>query len=115
MKENEMDLALEDYQFVLNNSRAAFRESSLLKSARIYRVKKQFYKALKNYKELFQIASNEIYISESLDGQLECFHQLGQSDSVLVVGKNHFNFQYCSGIHSKKGSCIYGKCCFKNR
>jgi TolA-binding protein len=87
MKENEMDLALEDYQFVLNNSRAAFRESSLLKSARIYRVKKQFYKALKNYKELFQIASNEIYISESLDGQLECFHQLGQSDSVLVVGK----------------------------
>lgn len=87
MKMNEFDLALLDYQFVLNNSQAAFRESSLMKSARIYKFKKQFQDALRNYQELFSLASNEMYIAESLDGQLECYHQLGQSDSVLMIGK----------------------------
>ena len=87
MKKSEFELALLDYQFVLNNSEAAFRESSLLKSARIFRFNKNYQLALRNYQELFQLASNEIYISESLDGQLECYQQLGQSDSVLMIGK----------------------------
>lgn len=87
MKMSEFDLALIDYQFVLSNSQAAFRESALIKSARIYKFKKQYTQALRNYQELFSLASNEIYISESLDGQLECYHQMGQSDSVLMIGK----------------------------
>jgi TolA-binding protein len=87
MKMNEFDLALIDYQFVLSNSQAAFRESSLMKSARIYKFKKQYKQALRNYQELFSLASNEMYISESLDGQLECYHQLGEADSVLMIGK----------------------------
>lgn len=87
MKMNEFDLALLDYQFVLSNSQAAFRESSLMKSARIFKFKKQYQDALRNYQELFSLASNEIYIAESLDGQLECYHQLEQPDSVLMIGK----------------------------
>lgn len=87
MKMNEFDMALSDYQFVLNNSQAAFRESSLMKSARIYKFKKLYPQALRNYQELFSLASNEMYIAESLDGQLECYHQMGQSDSVLMIGK----------------------------
>lgn len=87
LKMNEFDLALADYQFVLNNSQAAFRESSLMKSARIYKFNKQYEIALRNYQELFALASNEINISESLDGQLECYHQLGEYDSVLMIGK----------------------------
>ncbi len=87
MKMSEFDLALLDYQFVLSNSQAAFRESSLIKSARIFKYKKQYEQALRNYQELFSLASNEIYFAESLDGQLECYHQMGLSDSVLMIGK----------------------------
>jgi len=87
MKMSDFDLALLDYQFVLNNSQAAFRESSLMKSARIYKFKKEYQQALRNYQELFSLASNEMYIAESLDGQLECYHQLGEADSVLMIGK----------------------------
>lgn len=87
MKMSDFELALIDYEFVLNNSEAAFRESSLLKTARIYRFNKSYEKALRNYQELFGIASNEIYLSESLDGQLECYQQLGKNDSVLMIGK----------------------------
>lgn len=87
MKRSEFNLALQDYEFVLNNSEAAFRESSLLKTARIYRFNKEYQKALRNYQALFGIASSEIYLSESLDGQLECFQQLGENDSILMIGK----------------------------
>lgn len=87
LKMSEFDLALLDYQFVLDNSQAAFRESSLLKSARIYRYNKDYRRALKNYQNLFAMASSEIYLSESLDGQLECFQQLNENDSVLMIGK----------------------------
>ena len=87
MKADEFDLAKLDYEFVLENSQAAFRETALLKTARIYRHNKAYRNALKNYHELFEIASNEIYLSESLDGQLECYQMLNMSDSVLLISK----------------------------
>ena len=59
----------------------------LLKTARIYKYRKEYNRALRNYQELFGIASSEIYLSESLDGQLECYQQLAQYDSVLMIGK----------------------------
>ncbi len=102
MKSTEYDLALLDYQFVLENSKAAFRESSLLKSARIYRYNKSYGMALRNYQQLFNIASSEIYLSESLDGQLECFQQMGQNDSVLVIGKTILTSKVVSEPTMKK-------------
>ena len=87
MKANDFELAKTDYEFVLENSQAAFRETALLKTARIYRFNKDYTNALTNYHELFNMASNEIYLSESLDGQLECYQMLGMSDSVLLISK----------------------------
>ena len=87
MKANEFAIALSDYEFVLENSPAAFRETALLKTARIYRFDKEYTKALRNYQELFNMASNEMYLSESLDGQLECYQAMEMSDSVLVMSK----------------------------
>jgi len=87
MKANDFDLAKSDYEFVLENSQAAYRETALLKTARIYRYNKDFTKALVNYQALFNMASNEMYLSESLDGQLECYQMLGMSDSVLLISK----------------------------
>lgn len=87
MKENNFDQAAQDYQFVLGNSQAAFREPALVKTARIYRFNKNFMQALRNYQELFGMASSEIYLSESLDGQLECYQAMEMSDSVLVMAK----------------------------
>jgi TolA-binding protein len=87
MKANEFAIALSDYEFVLENSPAAFRETALLKTARIYRFDKEYMRALRNYQELFNMASNEMYLSESLDGQLECYQAMEMSDSVLVMAK----------------------------
>jgi len=87
MKASDFEAALSDYEFVLNNSQAAFRETALLKTARIYRFNKNYMKALRNYQELFNMASNEMYLSESLDGQLECYQRMEMSDSVLVMAK----------------------------
>lgn len=87
IKLSDFELALRDYEFVLTNSEAAFKEPSLLKTARIYKYRKEYNRALRNYQELFGIASSEIYLSESLDGQLECYQQLAQYDSVLMIGK----------------------------
>jgi len=87
MKADQFDLAKSDYEFVLENSQAAFRETALLKTARIYRYNKDYRSALLNYQELFDMASNEMYLSESLDGQLECYQMLGMSDSVLLMSK----------------------------
>jgi len=87
MKASDFETALSDYEFVLQNSEAAFHETALLKTARIYRFNKEYQKALRNYQELFGLASNEVYLSESLDGQLECYQQMGMADSVLVMAK----------------------------
>jgi TolA-binding protein len=87
MKASDFNAALTDYEFVLQNSDAAFRETALLKTARIYSYDKEYQKALDNYQELFAMASNEVYLSESLDGQLECYQQMGMADSVLVISK----------------------------
>ena len=87
MKASDFNAALTDYEFVLQNSEAAFRETALLKTARIYRYNKKYQQALTNYQELFAMASNEVYLSESLDGQLECYQQMGMADSVLVISK----------------------------
>ncbi len=87
MKANDFAIALSDYEFVLDNSPAAFRETALLKTARIYRFNKEHDKALSNYQDLFNMATNEMYLSESLDGQLECYQSMGMSDSVLVMSK----------------------------
>ncbi len=87
MKSEDYITALSDYEFVLENSQAAFRETALIKTARIYRFNQDYRKALRNYQELFNMASNEMYLSESLDGQLECYQRMEMSDSVLVLAK----------------------------
>ena len=84
---NDYSKALSDYEYVLSHSQMAFREPALIKSARIYRHQENYEQALINYRELFEIASNEMDIAESLDGKLECYHQLQMSDSVLVLAK----------------------------
>ncbi|OYT16344.1 MAG: hypothetical protein B7C24_08225 [Bacteroidetes bacterium 4572_77] len=83
----EYDEALVNYEFVLNNSTTAFREPALLKTAKIYRFKNDYTKALASYQELYNRASNEMYLSESLEGKLECFHQMSQEDSVLMMAQ----------------------------
>ncbi|MFK5947492.1 MAG: tetratricopeptide repeat protein, partial [Methylococcales bacterium] len=87
MKTSNFEAAANDYQFVLDHSQAAFRETALLKTARIHRFNKNYKTALRNYQEVFKLASNEVYMSESLDGQLECYQKMGMSDSVLVMAK----------------------------
>jgi len=102
MKANNFEVALADYEFVLKNSQEAFRETSLLKTARVYRFNKKFDMALRNYQELFKRASNEMYLSESLDGQLECYQSLGMSDSVLVMAKTILTSTFVSDQTMKK-------------
>ncbi|NOR86577.1 MAG: tetratricopeptide repeat protein [Bacteroidales bacterium] len=102
MKTNRFDEAANDYQFVLENSEAAFRETSLLKTARIYRFNKDYQKALRNYQELFSLASSEVYLSESLDGQLECYQQMQMNDSVLVMAKTILSSRLVSEQTIKK-------------
>lgn len=102
MESSNFAAALTDYEFVLLNSQAAFRETALLKTSRIYRFNNNHRKALTNYQELFNMASNEMYLSESLDGQLECYQSMGMNDSVLVMSKIILTSQLVSDQTIKK-------------
>ncbi len=99
---DDYDGALSDYEFVLQNSHDAFREPALLKTAKLYRLQNDYPSALSSYQELFDRASNEMYLSESLEGKLECYQQLKMNDSVLVMAKTILSSQMVSDETMKK-------------
>ncbi len=83
IKSNEPDLALKDYEFVLENSGSAFRETALLKSARILRYNKSFDKAAIRFNEVVEQASSDAILGEGLEGLLESNYQLKNYDKVI--------------------------------
>ncbi len=86
-KTNQPAQALADYEYVLEKSENAFRETSLMKSARIQRANLNYTRALDYYNELAEIASGDAGLIESMEGQLECYYQLQSFPQVIQTAK----------------------------
>lgn len=86
-KANLSAQAADDYKYVSNNRNSLFFESALSKLAFIYRNQKKYQEALNVYSRLYSYASSDKNKMMGREGQMECYQQLNNHDSTLLVAQ----------------------------
>ncbi len=80
---NDLEKALENYDYVISNHNPEFMESSLLKAAEISYSLKNYSKSLEYYTYLEKIAEQKQNRTEAIYGQMKCNNELGNFQAAL--------------------------------
>ena len=84
-RQNNFDLALKGYEFIIDQPVGKFTEAALLGAATIQYSRKEYAKAGAHYEQLEAVASFATNVLEAQIGQMRCDFQLGKYDKALTA------------------------------
>lgn len=88
---DEVDKALEAYNFVITQAVNELTEDALVAAATIHFNQKNYEVALNNYRELEGVALNKNNVLEAEIGQMRCYWKLGQNQYALDYANRVIN------------------------
>lgn len=87
-RQNNFDLALKGYEYVIDQPSGQFTESALLGAATIRFNRKEYAEAGEHYARLEQVASFATNVLEAQIGQMRCDFQLGNYENALTAANS---------------------------
>ncbi len=113
-EENDMDNALQNYNYVITQPVSEYSETALKTAATINFNKSNFEAALNNYIELEGVAISKNNVLEAEIGQMRCYYKLGQQDYALDYAQRVLNNGDTPADIKNQAYMIRGKVRFDN-
>ena len=113
-EENNMDNALQNYNYVITQPVSEYSESALKTAATINFNKNNFDSALNNYIELEGVAISKNNLLEAEIGQMRCYYKLGQPDYAMDYANRVLNNSDTPPDIKNQAYMIRGKVRFDN-